>query len=155
MIRIKKRNKILAIVFGSVILLLGIGIALISSASIQSRILNQFTQNFKSLTNQELNIERISLQWNGNLELNNILIGDHHQDTLVFISNIQTSLTDFNKLRQNDFNLSQLFAEKVFLNIKKYPGEQTHSLNLLIQKIKKNQKSPTQSLIKISEIELS
>lgn len=155
MIRIKKRNKILAIVFGSVILLLGIGIALISSASIQSRILNQFTQNFKSLTNQELDIERISLQWNGNLELNNILIGDHHQDTLVFISNIQTSLTDFNKLRQNDFNLSQFFAEKVLLNIKKYPGEQTHSLNILIQKIKKNQKSRTQSLIKISEIELS
>ncbi|MGB2514000.1 MAG: hypothetical protein ACPIAA_03705, partial [Flavobacteriaceae bacterium] len=75
MIRIKKRNKILAIVFGSFILLLGIGIALLSSASIQSGILNRFTQNFKSLTNQELKIERISLQWNGNLELNNILIG--------------------------------------------------------------------------------
>lgn len=155
MIRIKKRNKILAIVFGSFILLLGFAIALLSSASVQSEILKQFARNFKSLTNQELNIERISLQWNGNLELNNIFVEDHHQDTLVFVKNIQTSLTDFYKLRQNDFNLDQLLADQVYLNIKKYPGEQTHSLNHLVQKIKKNQKSPSQSLLNISAIEFS
>ena len=138
MIRIKKRNKILGIVLGSFILLLVLSIALLSTASIQSRILNQFTQKFQATTNQKLDIEGISLQWNGNLELNNILFEDHHQDTLIFIKSIQTSLKDFNRLLENNYNLNDLIAEEVHLKIKKYPGEQTHSLNKLVQKLSSN-----------------
>ena len=155
MIRIKKRNKILGIVLGSFILLLVLSIALLSTASIQSRILNQFTQKFQATTNQKLDIEGISLQWNGNLELNNILFEDHHQDTLIFIKSIQTSLKDFNRLLENNYNLNDLIAEEVHLKIKKYPGEQTHSLNKLVQKLRKNQPSPKQSLFYINTLKLN
>ena len=119
MIHIKKRNKIIAILLGSILLIFGIGLLLISTSWVQSGILKQFTQTFEEATNQEISFDNIRLQWNGKLELTGIFIGDHHQDTLAFIQKIQTSFQDFKKLQQNDFlcNFFYLYLNKFKFNL--------------------------------------
>lgn len=155
MIHIKKRNKIIAILLGSILLIFGIGLLLISTSWVQSGILKQFTQTFEEATNQEISFDNIRLQWNGKLELTGIFIGDHHQDTLAFIQKIQTSFQDFNKLQQNDFNLDRLDITGVYFNIKKYTNEEVHSLKVLVDKLKRKRESRNKAILNVGQVDLS
>lgn len=85
--------------------------------------------------------------------MTDIFIGDHHQDTLAFIQKIETSFKDFKKLQQNDFDFSLLEASGVYLNIKKYPNEEVHSLKVLVQKLRKESKNRNKPILNVSEVD--
>ena len=140
---------------GSILLIFGIGLLLISTSWVQSGILKQFTQTFEEATNQEITFDNIRLQWNGKLELTGIFIGDHHRDTLAFIQKIQTSFQDFKKLQQNDFNLDRLDITGVYFNIKKYTNEEVHSLKVLVDKLKRESESRNKAILNVGQVDLS
>ena len=140
---------------GSILLIFGIGLLLISTSWVQSGILKQFTQTFEEATNQEITFDNIRLQWNGKLELTGIFIGDHHRDTLAFIQKIQTSFQDFKKLQQNDFNLDRLDITGVYFNIKKYTNEEVHSLKVLVDKLKRENESRNKAILNVGQVDLS
>ena len=125
----------------SLLVAMGVGLVLISTSWVQSRILKKITQNFESTTQQKINFNKIRLQWNGKFEVSGIFIGDHHNDTLAYIDQIQTSINDLKRIQRSDFDLNELEATGVYLNIKKYPGEAYHSLNVLIRKLKRERTS--------------
>ena len=128
---------------------------LISNSWVQSGILKKYTENFKETTNQEITFDRIRLQWNGKLELTGVFIGDHHQDTLAFIQKIETSFQDFKKLQKNDFSLNRIQASGVFLNIKKYPKEEVHSLKVLFQKLQRESENRNKPMLSVEVVDLS
>ena len=140
---------------GSILLIFGIGLILISTSWVQSGILKQFTQNFEEATNQKITFDNIRLQWNGKLVLTGIFIGDHHSDTLAFVQKIQTSFQDFKKLQQNDFNLDRLDITGVYLNIKKYTDEEVHSLKVLVDKLKRENESRNKAILNVGQVDLS
>ena len=140
---------------GSILLIFGIGLILISTSWVQSGILKQFTQNFEEATNQKITFDNIRLQWNGKLVVTGIFIGDHHSDTLAFVQKIQTSFQDFKKLQQNDFNLDRLDITGVYLNIKKYTDEEVHSLKVLVDKLKRENESRNKAILNVGQVDLS
>ena len=85
--------------------------------------------------------------------MTDIFIGDHHQDTLAFIQKIESSFKDFKKLQQIDFDFSLLEASGVYLNIKKYPNEEVHSLKVLVQKLRKESKNRNKPILNVSEVD--
>ena len=46
-------------------------------------------------------VEKLGLQLNGDLELKNILIKDHHNDTLIAVTELNSSILNFAKLNDN------------------------------------------------------
>ena len=85
-----------------------------------------------------MTFENLKLSWDGRLEFNNFYLEDHHKDTLLYVKVLETSLFDFKNLNKNYFKISELNAKGLFLNLKKYKGDTTHSLKILIEKFKKD-----------------
>ncbi|MDA7777777.1 translocation/assembly module TamB [Flavobacteriaceae bacterium] len=128
---------------------------MISTSWVQSGILKKFVQDFQETTSQEITFERIRLQWNGNFELTGLFIRDHHSDTLAYIQKIQTSFQDFKKLQKSDFDFKRIEASGVYLNIKKYPEEEVHSLKILIQKLQQESQSRNKYIFNVGEVDFT
>ena len=101
-----------------------------------------------------MTFENLKLSWDGRLEFNNFYLEDHHKDTLLYVKVLETSLFDFKNLNKNNFKISELSAKGLFLNLKKYKGEETHSLKILLDKFKKDSTNRSEVLFKISSIDL-
>lgn len=136
-------------------LLLGIFLfGLLSTSYVQTRIVQQLTKNFTQTTQQQILFEDLRLRWNGKLEFYNFYLEDHHKDTLLFVKSLRTSLLDFKGLQQNNFDLSKLEAEGFFIKLKKYRGEETHSLKILLEKFKKDSSKKRNTRFKIDDLDL-
>ena len=96
-------------------------IGLFSFPGFQTKLVQSFTYDLKKRTGQEVVIEKVSFKWNGRLKFSNFLILDHHNDTLLFVKDLSTSIEDFRKLKNNDYNFDRIETSTVILNIKKYP----------------------------------
>ena len=120
-------------------------IGLFSFPGFQTKLVQSFTNDLKKRTGQEVLIDKVSLNWNGRLKFSNFLVLDHHNDTLLFVKDISTSVEDFRKLNNYDYNFDRIETSNVLLNIKKYPQEFSNSLNVFLNKLKKpfNEKRAT------------
>jgi len=109
---------------------------LLSSAYIQTQIAQRFTKSFINKTQQQISFQEVHLRWNGALEFKDFYLEDHHKDTLLYVRTLTTSLLGYENI-QNNLSLSNVLAEGVSFHLKKYKGEKTHSLKILLDKLKK------------------
>ena len=109
---------------------------------------------FRSTTKQEITFEDLKLRWDGTLQFQNFYLEDHHQDTLFFIKELKTSLLYFQRLKDS-IDLDDLSATGVVFNLKKYKGEDTHSLKLLLEKFRKDSVQNGNSLFKLASLNLN
>ena len=112
-------------------------IGLFSFSGFQTKLIQSFTEDLTKRTGQEVLIDKVSFKWNGKLKFSNLLVLDHHNDTLLFVKDISTSIEDFRKLNKNNYNFDRLETSTVLLKIKKYPQELSNSLNVFLNKLKK------------------
>lgn len=96
----------------------------------------------------------MSIRWNGKLQFSDFYIEDHHGDTLLFVKEFKTSILDFKKLNNSDFDLDAVEATQVYFNLKKYPNEETHSLKILLNKLRKDSLKKNKVLTRTSSIEI-
>ncbi len=127
---------------------------MISTSFIQTRIVKQLTQNFIKTTQQKISFNDLKLRWNGKLEFSNLFIEDHHKDTLLYVKGLETSLLNFRNLKENKFNLSDFNANGSIIKLKRYRGENDHSLKVLLKKLKKDSSLKSESFLKIEKLEL-
>ncbi len=127
---------------------------LISTSYVQTRIVNTLTQDFTDFTQQNISFQDIELGWNGKLKFKKFYLEDHHKDTLLYVKAIETSLLDLKRLDGNHFEIFNFNAEGLFLNLKKYKGEETHSLKILLDKFNRDSSNRSKVLFKISSIDL-
>ena len=130
-------------------------IGLFSFPGFQTKLVQSFTYDLKKRTGQEVVIDKVSFKWNGRLKFSNFLILDHHNDTLLFVKDLSTSIEDFRKLKNNDYNFDRIETSTVILNIKKYPQEFSNSLNVFLNKLKKPSNEKRATFFKSSGITFS
>ena len=130
-------------------------IGLFSFPGFQTKLVQSFTYDLKKRTGQEVVIEKVSFKWNGRIKFSNFLILDHHNDTLLFVKDLSTSIEDFRKLKNNDYNFDRIETSTVILNIKKYPQEFSNSLNVFLNKLKKPSNEKRATFFKSSGITFS
>ncbi|MEK9614143.1 MAG: translocation/assembly module TamB domain-containing protein, partial [Flavobacteriaceae bacterium] len=82
-------------------------------------------------------------------------IEDHHGDTLLYIQELRTSINDFKKLQNTDFDLDAVHANGVFFNIKKYKDESAHSLKVVLDKLKRDQSKVAKPIFQANELNLT
>ncbi|WP_442267140.1 translocation/assembly module TamB domain-containing protein [Tenacibaculum sp. ZS6-P6] len=78
-------------------------------------------------------IKRIDLSLLGNVQLKDIEIRDHHNDTLIFVKNLKTSLQNAKKIVDNKVDLSDVSLSGAYFYMKKYKGEEEDNLAVFIE----------------------
>ena len=150
MIEIKKKYKLFLILLGGLFFICVLSIGLISTSFFQNKVILKLSKKFTESTNQKVFIEGINLNWNGSIEFKNFYLEDHHKDTLIYIQSLNTSLINLKNIKNRNFEFSDFVAEGLYLNLKKYNGEKTHSLKILLEKLKN--KNNSKSLLKINKM---
>jgi hypothetical protein len=103
-----------------------------------------------------IKIEKVGFQFNGDVELKNILIKDHFDSTLISAAELNTSILSFVKLAENKLTFGDIDLYNLFFHIKNYEGEDKTNLDVFIEKFdEKNQTlNASKFLLSSSEIRI-
>ena len=86
----------------------------------QTRLAKTLTNSLKESYNTNLHISRVDLSFLGAVQLKGIELRDHHNDTLIFVKNLSTSLLNAKKIIDNKVNLGSASLDGVDFHLKTY-----------------------------------
>ena len=117
---------------------------LLSIPAIQTKLGNYATQKLKEDFNTNISIEKIDLSFLGNVQLKGVKIKDHHQDTLIFVKNLSTSILNAKKVLESEVNLGSISIDGAYVYMKTYKGEKDDTMAVFIDGF--GESSPKDSL---------
>jgi len=113
---------------------------LLSFSSVQTRLAKFVTDGINSKYDTEILIEKVDLSSLRNIELKNLLIKDHHQDSLIYVNRLSASILNLRNIIESDLILGDVEIEKGKLLIRTYKGEKINNLTLFTRKFKNDKK---------------
>ena len=122
----------------------------------QTKLGNYATKRLNKDFGTDMTIAKVGLQLNGDVELKEILIRDHHQDTLIRIGELNTSIISYSNLYNGKLNFGYINIEDVLFNLKAYKGENDTNLDVFVDKFDDGQprKGPSEFLFASSDISI-
>lgn len=72
----------------------------------------------------------------GKVKLNKVHVEDHHHNTLLNIDELRTSILSLSNIIANTPRLGNTTADGLTFRIRRYSGEETDNLNILLEKLK-------------------
>ncbi|WP_245583364.1 translocation/assembly module TamB domain-containing protein [Salinimicrobium terrae] len=139
----------------SLLLLFIILLIVFSIPSVQTFVAGKITDSLKESKDVDISIGRVGITYSGKLKLNDVLILDHHQDTLIFSQQVKTSATSLRSIYNNNPTLGATTAKDLYMNMKVYEGEERDNLNIFLNKLKsKKQQESTPFVLAISRLEV-
>ena len=106
----------------------------LSIPAVQTSLGNYATEKLNEDFGTNINIEKVGLQFNGDVELKNIYIEDHKKDTLISIIELNTSIISFKKLYDNKLTFGDIDIEGLKFNLKTYECETETNLDVFVAK---------------------
>ena len=100
----------------------------------QTRLGKMATDFLRTEFNVDINVKRVDLSFLGKVKLNEVLVKDHHADTLVYVQNLTTSVLSYQNLINGKLNFGQFSLERFILNMKTYKGEEYDAFTMFIDK---------------------
>ncbi|HET7361440.1 MAG TPA: translocation/assembly module TamB, partial [Salinimicrobium sp.] len=126
-----------------------------SIPAVQTTVAKRVANSINEKNNVNISIGGIGLTYSGNVELDRVLIKDHHLDTLIYAAEIQTSILGFNNLLNNNPHLGNTQVKQLQLDMKIYEGEEKDNLAIFLNKFKsEKKKKSTPFQLTASEINL-
>lgn len=106
----------------------------LSFSPIQTLVAHNVTKKINNNFGTEIHIEKIGLNWKGQLKLKDVYIADHHKDTLIHVERLHTRITAFKPLAKAQLNFGHTTVKKPHFHIKSYKNEEKSNLNVFIDK---------------------
>lgn len=119
-------------------LVLGITLSL---PFVQTKIAHYVTDNLNEKYGTDIYVDKVALSIFGSVKLKDVLIKDHHKDTLIAAQSIKTNILSFKKLKNGDLDFGDIYADKLFFNLKNYKGEKNSNINIFIKLFETGKKS--------------
>lgn len=157
LIRIKKFLKILKRTVATILMLFIILVLILSLPFVQTGLGNYVTKRLNEDFNTNINIEKIGLQFNGDVEIKGVLIKDYKKNTLISASEINTSIINFKNLYQGNLVFGDIDLYDLVFNIVTYKGETDTNLDVFVARFdedKPNQE-PSDFLMSSSDVTIS
>ena len=126
-----------------------------SIPAVQTGIADRVTRSLNETYGTSISIKKISLKYNGNALIKQVYIEDHHQDTLIYSKEIETSLLSIRSLLNNQLNLGYVHLNEAKLYVKKYAGEENDNLYIFSQKFNTGKPPGTPFKLVASEVEMT
>ncbi|WP_235835877.1 translocation/assembly module TamB domain-containing protein [Cognatitamlana onchidii] len=122
---------------------------------VQTSLGNYATKKLNEEFKTNINIDRISMQFNGDIELKDILVRDYKNDTLIDITELNTSILSFKNLSKGDLVFGDIDIEGLIFNIKTYRGERDTNLDFFVNKFESDNPSKEKSTFLLSSSDVS
>ena len=130
-------------------------VLLLSIPSVQTRLGKYATRTLNEDFGTNINIEKVGLQFNGDVELINIYIEDYKNDTLISINELNTSIISFRKLYNNKLTFGDVDIIGMKFNLKTYKGEADTNLDVFVAKFDEGAPSTGKSDFLLSSSDVS
>ncbi|MCA0132629.1 translocation/assembly module TamB domain-containing protein [Winogradskyella alexanderae] len=124
--------------------------------AVQTRLGKYATKTINKDFNTDINIGRVGLQLNGDVELKEILIRDYKKDTLISIGELNTSIISFKNLYNSKLNFGDIDIEDLLFNLKTYEGEEDTNLDVFVAKFDDDnpRQGPSEFLFSSSDVSI-
>ena len=109
-------------------------VILLSLPIVQTRIGKIATNYLKTEFDVDINVKKVDLSFFGKVQMEQVLIKNHHADTLIFVDNLTTSIISFKNLVDGKPDFGQIGLKNFILNIKTYKGEKDDALTVFVEK---------------------
>ncbi len=140
----------------AILLLLFIILVLLFSIPIvQTRTGKYLTNRINKDFGTNINIEKVGLQFNGDVELIDIYIEDYRKDTLISINELNSSIISFRKLLNNKLTFGDVDIIGLKFNLKTYKGEVDTNLDIFVAKFDEDVPSKEKSNFLLSSSDVS
>ena len=102
----------------------------LSTSVVQTYIANKVTQKINQHYGTSIHIDRLGLNWKGEIDIRDLYIEDHHQDTLIYSKKLVTNLLSVTHLANGklDFGFIELYEPKFYL--KTYQNERLDNISI-------------------------
>lgn len=107
-------------------------VLVLSIPAIQTSLGNYVTKRINSDFKTNINVDKVSLQFNGDVELKQIYIEDYRQDTLISIAELNTSILGVRNLINGQLVFGDIDIENLNFNIKTYKDETDTNLDVFV-----------------------
>jgi hypothetical protein len=134
------------------LLILGIALSLpVVQTSIAKRVMTTVNEDFGT----DITIDEVAISLFGGVKFKNVLIRDHHQDTLIYAGRIKTSILDGKKLLDGDLIFSDLHLDEVLFNLKTYKKEKLTNIDVFINAFGQGKPSKKHFLLTAKEAQIT
>lgn len=116
------------------VLLLITIVIILSIPSVQTYVAKEVTNGLNENYGTDINIERLGLNWRGEIDIRGVLINDHHADTLIYAKELQTNVINFNNLINGDLGFGNITLSSARLYVTTYKDEEKDNLSIFSEK---------------------
>ncbi len=118
-------------VAGLLLFLLFLGI-LLSLPFVQTKIGQYLTDTINKDYGTDIHVEQVTFSLFGGVKLKEVLVKDHHKDTLFYARRIKTDIIDVGRLIDGDLLFGDIRVNSLYFKLKQYKGEKETNLDKFI-----------------------
>ena len=137
------------------LLLFIILVLILSIPAVQTSLGKKVTKRVNEDFGTNINIEKVGLQFNGDVELKNIYVEDHKNDTLINIVELNTSILSFKKFYDNKLTFGDIDIIGLLFNLKTYKDEKDTNLDIFVAKFDEDKPKKGKSAFLLSSSDVS
>ncbi|MGB2086619.1 MAG: hypothetical protein ACPHUE_05825, partial [Flavobacteriaceae bacterium] len=133
----------MVLIFAATFVVLGALVLFFNSESVQLKLANSLTQRINANYDTQIEIAAATIDLQGTLELQDLLIRDHHDDTLIFANQLRLKLSELEGVLKAHYQFSSLQIEAPLIKIKTYASEDHSNLSQFISKLRQTEGNQT------------
>jgi len=130
-------------------------VLVLSIPAVQTRLGKIATNWLNTEYGTNININRVGLQFNGDVELKEILIKDYKKDTLISAKELNTSILNFKNLINSKLAFGDIDLEGLIFNIKTYKGEEETNLDIFVARFDEDNPRKSENTFLMSSSDIS
>lgn len=105
-----------------------------SIPAVQTVVAKKVTKNLNETYGTNIQIDRLGLNWKGEVDIRGVYIEDHHGDTLIYSEEIQTNILSIKKLADGKPDFGFIDVTNAKLYVKTYRNEEDDNLFIFTEK---------------------
>lgn len=141
--RLRKARKIVFRTLLALILLLLTLVIVLSIPSVQTRMAAYATERINKDYHTDIKIQSVALTLFGGVKFRDVMIRDHHRDTLIYARRIQTNILSFRQLYNGDLMFGDVSIDGMVFNLRNYKGEADTNLDVFIARFETEPQKPS------------
>ncbi len=128
---------------------------ILSIPAVQTSLGKYVTKRINDDFGTNINIGKVGLQFNGDVELKEIYIEDYKKDTLIAINELNTSILNYRNIIDGTLNFGDIDIMNLTFNVKTYKGESNTNLDVFVAKFDEDNPRTEKSTFLLSSSDVS
>ncbi|WP_460220776.1 translocation/assembly module TamB domain-containing protein [Psychroserpens sp. MEBiC05023] len=128
---------------------------ILSIPAVQTSLGKYVTNRINDDFGTNINIGKVGLQFNGDVELKEIYIEDYKKDTLIAIDELNTSVLNYRNVIDGTLNFGDIDIMNLTFNVKTYKGETDTNLDVFVAKFDEDNPRTEKSSFLLSSSDVS